>query len=756
MRKVEILAPVGNIDMLTAAISAGANAVYLSGKNFGARAFANNFTNEELASAIKLCHLYGVLAYVTINTVIFENEIDDVVKYIDYLYENDVDAIIIQDLGLSSIVRHRFPNLAMHASTQINAQTLEDCKVLSKLGFSRVILGREVSIDTIKEIKEGLEKENIDLEIEAFVHGAICISYSGGCFYSKLIGGRSGNRGKCAQPCRLKHSFMGKTKYYISPKDLMTIDKLDQITDYVDSLKIEGRMKSKEYVYYTVLSYKNAVYRNTHINDNLTSDSHNSISNINNINNINNMKIAFNRGFTKGFINNERNENITDVNSSNHKGVYIGSIYMCNKNDNVVSIKLSSDLKINDSIRINGINYRGELTEDAIIVNQMYVKGNLVKEAKANSVVSLRLHKKMNVNDKVYLTKREEEFSLPKIDISGKAYINSKTFDFILDVTDGLNRVIKKTKYELTDKDFNERIKNQLSKTGSTPFKFSNLVVEINNCYVPIKELNELRRLALDELQGLREKKNFKRKINKDKLDIHINSTTSEFKKYSISVSDSNQLENIALINGLSLDELKEKYDIYYRYDNLNSIKYLPRVTDEINYKSVGTNIGSLKSISSVYANVTNSYTVRLLESLGINKIGLSIELSRENIVDLVKSYKSRFGCTPNLEVMVYGYYQMLYMKHCFINKECGYKNLHCNKCKDKLYFDNEYRVFGDEKCHLAILYKEPVNLTKEIDFLEKIGIKYFLYDYTIESKDDIISIEDYKEIIDKYYGCYK
>ena len=468
------------------------------------------------------------------------------------------------------------------------------------------------------------------------------------------------------------------------------------------------------------------------------------------------MKIAFNRGFTKGFINNERNENITDVNSSNHKGVYIGSIYMCNKNDNVVSIKLSSDLKINDSIRINGINYRGELTEDAIIVNQMYVKGNLVKEAKANSVVSLRLHKKMNVNDKVYLTKREEEFSLPKIDISGKAYINSKTFDFILDVTDGLNRVIKKTKYELTDKDFNERIKNQLSKTGSTPFKFSNLVVEINNCYVPIKELNELRRLALDELQGLREKKNFKRKINKDKLDIHINSTTSEFKKYSISVSDSNQLENIALINGLSLDELKEKYDIYYRYDNLNSIKYLPRVTDEINYKSVGTNIGSLKFISSVYANVTNSYTVRLLESLGINKIGLSIELSRENIVDLVKSYKSRFGCTPNLEVMVYGYYQMLYMKHCFINKECGYKNLHCNKCKDKLYFDNEYRVFADEKCHLAILYKEPVNLTKEIDFLEKIGIKYFLYDYTIESKDDIISIEDYKEIIDKYYGCYK
>jgi len=737
MRKVEILAPVGNIDVLHAAISAGANAVYLSGKNFGARAFALNFTNEELVSAIKLCHLYDVLVYVTINTVIFENEIDEVVKYIDFLYENDVDAVIIQDLGLASIIHHRYPNMQMHASTQVNAQTVNDCKVLKKLGFSRVILGREVSLDLIKEIKT-----NVDIEIEAFVHGSLCISYSGGCFYSKLLGGRSGNRGKCAQPCRKKHTFDGKSKYFISPKDLMTINKLDEITDYVDSLKIEGRMKSKEYVYYSVQSYKKA------LNKEKTEDT------------INKMKVAFNRGFTKGFICNEKNENITDVNSSNHKGVYIGQIVSKDhKEFDKVNIKLTSDLKINDSIRIVGINKQGEMHEDAIIVNQMYINGKLEKVAKANSIVTLRLHKNMNVLDKVYMTKREEEFALNKIQLSGEVYLkNNKLY---LDITDGTNRVIKTLNYEISEKSLEDRIKEQIGKTGSTPFVFECLKVNVKNCYVPIKEINEIRRTALDELISLREKKNFKRKINDKALYLDKLNTDIAFNKYSICVSSDKQLEIIQKYNK------NIEFDLYLRHNSNkidNYIKYLPRVNSkniehksyESNNYTVGTNIGSVSFISSVYANVTNSYTVRVLESLGVKKIGLSIEMSKENIIDLIKSYRKRYSETPNLEVMVYGYYQMLYMKHCFINKEYGYKNLHCNKCKEKLYFDEEYRVFGDENCHLAVLYKEPVNLTNEINSLEQAGVKHFLFDYTVEDETDILKLEDYKEIIDKYYGCYK
>lgn len=739
MRKVEILAPVGNIDVLPAAISAGANAVYLAGKSFGARAFALNFTNDEMINAIKLCHLYNVLVYVTINTVIFESEIDEVIKYIDFLYLNDVDAVIIQDLGLASIIKHRYPNLQMHASTQVNAQTYEDCKVLHSLGFSRVILGREVSLDKIKEIKNKIKEDNINLEIEAFVQGSLCISYSGGCFYSKLLGGRSGNRGKCAQPCRKLHLFNGKERYYLSPKDLMTVNKLDEITDYVDSLKIEGRMKSKEYVYYSVLSIYNA------INKKMYED------------NIKNLKIAFNRGFTKGFILNAKNDEITNVDISNHQGLYIGKIISKDLNNKEkVNIKLESDIKIKDSIRIvsNNLDNKNKQNEDAVIINQMYVKGNLVKTAKANDVISIRLHKQMNVGDLIYLTKREENFSLPKIEINGSVYI--KNNKFILDINDKENRIIKEINYEYSEKLLENRIKEQINKTGSTPFVFKTLEVNAQNCYVAIKELNDIRRLALDELVSIREKKNFKRAINLKELYININDENkiiNEFNKYSICVSDNKQLNKILKVNSLD-------YDIYYRNNleikNGKSYKYLPRVTDEVAYESVSTNIGNMNFISSVYANVTNSYTVRVLESLGVRKIGLSIEMSKENICDLVNAYKSKYKSIPNLEVMVYGYYQMIYMKHCFINKEYRYKNIHCNKCKEKIYFDNDYRVFGDENCHLAILYNKPINLTKEILQLEKIGIKHFLFDYTIEDENDIIELESYKDLIDDYYGCYK
>ena len=230
-RNTEILSPAGDFDSLRAAISGGCNAVYLAGKMYGARSYAKNFTPDELIEAVKLCHLYNVKVYVTCNTICYEKEIEEVCKYIDFLYENDVDAVIVQDIGLASIIKHRYPNMDMHASTQINAQTLEDVKVLKRLGFSRVILGREVTIDEIKRISE-----NVDIELEVFIHGALCISYSGNCYFSLLEGGRSGNRGKCAQPCRKIHTFNGKEKYFLSPKDLCTIDYVKEIPKYVDSL----------------------------------------------------------------------------------------------------------------------------------------------------------------------------------------------------------------------------------------------------------------------------------------------------------------------------------------------------------------------------------------------------------------------------------------------------------------------------------------------------------------------------------------
>ena len=231
---MELLAPVGSFEVLEKAIAAGCDAVYLAGKQFGARAYAENFDYDNLIEAIKYAHRYGVKVHVTVNTLIFDNEMDEVMDYIGFLYVNDVDAVIVQDLGLASLIHRSYPDFAMHASTQINAQTLEDVKVLKKLGFSRVILGREVSIEEIKRIRDS----KIDIELETFIHGALCMSYSGGCYFSSFEGGRSGNRGRCAQPCRKLYQFNGKKGYFLSPKDLCTIDAVKELARYVDSMKI--------------------------------------------------------------------------------------------------------------------------------------------------------------------------------------------------------------------------------------------------------------------------------------------------------------------------------------------------------------------------------------------------------------------------------------------------------------------------------------------------------------------------------------
>jgi len=190
--KKELLSPAGDFETLKQAIHNGCDAVYLGGKRFGARKFASNFDDDEMIRAIKYCHLYGVKIYVTVNTVIFESEVDDCLEYITFLHKNGVDAVIMQDMGMITLVRQVLPNLEIHVSTQAHTHNIEQIKLLEKLGVSRVVVAREMSLDEINKL-------DTNLEIEAFIHGALCVSYSGQCLFSSLIGGRSGNRGKCAR-----------------------------------------------------------------------------------------------------------------------------------------------------------------------------------------------------------------------------------------------------------------------------------------------------------------------------------------------------------------------------------------------------------------------------------------------------------------------------------------------------------------------------------------------------------------------------
>lgn len=246
MFKTELLSPAGNMKTLISAVNNGADAVYIGGKMFGARAFADNFSFGEINEAIKYCHLYGVKLYVTANTVIFENEIEEFLDYMKFLYESGVDAVIMQDLGMINLVRRLIPDLEIHASTQINAHNDESLYLLESMGVKRAVLAREMSLDEIKSLKSSIEKE-------VFIHGALCVSYSGQCLFSSLNGGRSGNRGRCVQSCRLPYELYDdkkiKTegKYLLSTKELCLVNNIKDILDAsIDSLKIEGRMKSPE------------------------------------------------------------------------------------------------------------------------------------------------------------------------------------------------------------------------------------------------------------------------------------------------------------------------------------------------------------------------------------------------------------------------------------------------------------------------------------------------------------------------------
>jgi len=254
MQKVELLAPAGNFECLVAAVQSGADAVYFAGKSFGARSFADNFDNEKLCRAVDYCHIRGVKAYVTVNTLVFDSELSELTEYLYFLNNIGVDAIIVQDMGVLKLARQIVPNLSVHASTQMTIHNKEGVNFLKELGVKRVVLSRELSFDEIKEISE-----SCDLEIEVFAHGALCMCYSGQCLLSSIIGGRSGNRGKCAQPCRLPYSINRKSgkAFFMSLKDLSSINHLEKFNECkVTSLKIEGRMKGAAYVAAVVGIYR--------------------------------------------------------------------------------------------------------------------------------------------------------------------------------------------------------------------------------------------------------------------------------------------------------------------------------------------------------------------------------------------------------------------------------------------------------------------------------------------------------------------
>ncbi len=696
MNKVELLAPAGDFSCLKAAIEAGCDAVYIGGKLFGARAFSSNFTDDEIIKAINYAHLFGVKVYVTTNTLIYDKEVERFLEYISFLHKNNVDAVIIQDLGMLDLVRQTFPNLEVHASTQMHIHNLDGASFMEKLGVKRVVLARETSISKIKEIKE---KTNIDIEI--FIHGALCVSYSGQCLMSSLIGNRSGNRGTCAGSCRQSYSIVDENnniilnnKYPLSMKDLCSLENLKTLLDIgVTSLKIEGRMKSSSYVYTVVKLYRLAI-DSYYKNNNIYIDEKE----------LYNLKKIFNREFTKGFLFDEENNKVINMKRPNHQGVEIGKVI--NYKNNVATIKLNDEININDGLRIVGKKDIG------VNVNNFYINSKLVKTAKKGDIITIKVNDKVEKDDKVLLTldsKLNEEINniissnQRKVLVKAK-FIAKEDKQITFELTDFINKVVVISENKVT-KALNkpitkEEIKEKLNKIKDTVYKYESLDIEIDdNIFIPLNIINDLKRKAFEELNN---KRLYKIPYKRCEYKRNVKSYPKE------------KLLNILILKDEDIDSLKKKYDYIYSSNNIdNTILLLPRVIDKYkeNYNKdvlVG-DIGYFNKhkgcITDTSFNVVNSYTVAFLHSLGAERVTLSYELTKKQIEILINAYEERYKAHPNLELVVEGYEEVMISKFS-LNK---YFN------NDKLYlkdrFNNLYKI--KEKDNLMIIY----NYKKRKDF---------------------------------------
>lgn len=478
--KAELLAPAGSLESLKAAVTAGADAVYAGGSRFGARAYADNFTKEQLLEAIDYCHLHGSKIYLTVNTLLKDSEMEELYDYLLPFYERGLDAVIVQDIGALSYIRRAFPGLDIHASTQMTLCDVEGARFLQSQGASRIVTSRELSLGEIRKIRQETE-----LEIESFVHGALCYCYSGQCLYSSLIGGRSGNRGRCAQPCRLPYKTEKAEGFLLSPKDICTLEILPEILEAgVYSLKIEGRMKRAEYTAGVVRIYRKYLdFLLTHGRKKYQVSEKDKRE----------LMSLYNRGgFTTGYYQMRNGKEMMSMKRANHFGTEAAKVVSVQKGS--LTVRALEEL------------HKGDLLENTVLLQNL-AKGSTLRlklpyvetrARKAGDVLHRTRDERLlsELGRKYLQTERKEK-------INGKLMILSGQ-PVILNVALGRNSVSVKGKVPQVSQNqplTSERVKKQIEKTGGTPFVFENLEVQMDDgLFLPMQCLNELRREALERL----------------------------------------------------------------------------------------------------------------------------------------------------------------------------------------------------------------------------------------------------------------
>jgi putative protease len=715
VNNIELLSPAGSIETLYAGINAGADAVYIGGQQFGARAYADNPDASQLLEAINYVHFNNKKIYLTVNTLLKDEEIEEqLFEYILPLYTSGLDAVIVQDLGVFQFIKDNFPNIDIHASTQMGISGIEGAKLLKNMGASRIVTARELSLSELKSIHN-----EVDIEIESFIHGAMCYSYSGMCLFSSIAGGRSGNRGRCAGPCRQPYQVYESgnqindknSLYALSLKDMNTLSILPDIIDSgVYSLKIEGRMKSSEYAAGVVSIYRKYI------------------------------DMFFEKG-REGFeISEEDIKNLSNLYS--RSGSTTG-YYKVHNSKTMVSFAKPT--------------YKTENTEFLNNINENYCQERQQKEADAKVVL------------------KNNELAQLEIycDGFGVSVIGEK-------VETASNRPLSE-----------ENILKQLNKTGDSLLKFHKIsIIMDDNVFMPVKQLNELRRKGINEFTNIYLKKYRRNEVSPK----NNNFILIENEKTEAINEESNKINVICSVNTpeqagcvLGCDEIKEIYvsTDYMNVDECESvinnitkadkkcyiimpsifrekgIKYMNNLMKKISFKAglVVRNIDELGYViryniqdyivdNSLYS--FNKYSYEFFKKHNAKRVTLSYELNYKELIR--HSHKDN-------ELVVYGKIPLMVSSECI--------NMNYNKCdrvqkniniKDRLGYDFIVRNCCNY-CYNIIYNNVPLSLLGVKEKLSKINTKNYRINFTTESEKDVKTILDkfiktfyYEENIDNGY----
>lgn len=771
---IELLAPVGSREALTAAVEAGANAVYMGGKAFGARHYAPNFSDEELAEAVRYAHLRNVLVYITVNTLVDDNEISTLREYLQYLYTIGVDAIIVQDIGVAIVAKRVAPGLDIHASTQMTVHNLAGVEFLASQGFTRVVLAREVSLEDIAYICK-----HSPVEIETFIHGALCISYSGQCLMSSMIGGRSGNRGRCAQPCRLPYTLIDcqgnpvlstavAGEYLLSPRDFNTIDILPQLIDRgVVSFKIEGRMKRPEYVAVVVKAYRQAI--DTYLADQsqykINDDTHRDLAQV------------FNRDFTTAYLQGKQGKNMISDRRPNNRGVRIGRVLSYDHSAKQVTIKLDEPLSVGDMIEV-WVKVGGRVTTT---VSSMLSKGQQVTEAPEGSEVTLPINgPNIRANDRVFRTFDAQLMSSARSLFQTSSPIRRIAVDaeVIVSVNQPLRITLQDSdgyigqgqtnfigesaqKRPLTE----ESIHKQIDRLGSTIFSLRSLLCHIDGqVMVPISEINEARRQAVENLEKNRLEKFERSPLPYITFPLPPNRPVDPIRPELTVYVDNVRGVQSAVDNGadwivfggenyhhrsFTAEDYRQTSSIC-RAGKVKILFTTPRIIKEWQIKNleqelglfaelqpdaVGiANVGTLPIIQrkikdiplhgEFSLNVYNTVAISFFQQQGIHSLTVSPELTFQQLENLVAH-------SPiSLECIVHGRLPLMISEYCAVGSYLG--NLHTGQCshdcssqqyglKDRK--GEVFPVVTDQFCRMHILNAMELNMAVHVPKFGQLGI---------------------------------